>query len=192
MLERLWEIPHIQGQRSPNKTIGGAIMFRIKPHTHQRSTEGSDKCCAHWTQRPHRDWDRTVIECLLWRYRSAVDCCGGRGSGCMRPGYGISPLGGCRHWPHWRAARTYTGLGNRLLKGTNKTLCAPGSRRKEEWAHNRLTQTCLWAGVSNRGVGRGGLLRVRGTLCSSLWMGPLKVVTIIFTTSTIVWHQVKL
>ena len=143
-------------------------MFRIKPHTHQRSTEGSDKCCAHWTQRPHRDWDRTVIECLLWRYRSAVDCCGGRGSGCMRPGYGISHLGGCCHWPHCRAARTYTGLGNRLLKGTNKTLCAPGSRRKEEWAHNRLTQTCLWAGVSNRGVGRGSLLRVRGTVCSSL------------------------
>ena len=28
------------------------------------------------TQRPHRDWDRTVFECLLRRYRSAVDCWG--------------------------------------------------------------------------------------------------------------------
>ena len=26
-------------------------------------------------------------------YGSAVDCCRGRGSGCSRPGYGISPLG---------------------------------------------------------------------------------------------------
>ena len=44
------------------------------------------------------------------------------------------------HKPSWRrsrliphrAARTYTGLGNRLLEGTNRTLCAPGPRRKEQ------------------------------------------------------------
>ena len=37
--------PHVQGQRrSPSKTIGGAkIAFRIKPHTHQRHSEGLDK-----------------------------------------------------------------------------------------------------------------------------------------------------
>ena len=33
---------------------------------------------------------------------------------------------------------------NRLLEGTNKTLCAPGPRRKEHWSHKRLNQTCLW------------------------------------------------
>ena len=27
-----------------------------------------------------------VSECLLWRHRSAVACCGDRGSGCSRPG----------------------------------------------------------------------------------------------------------
>ena len=47
------------------------------------------------------DWtelkDVTVFECLLRRYGSAVDCCRSRGSGCSRPGYGISPLGGGRH-----------------------------------------------------------------------------------------------
>ena len=32
---------------------------------------------------------RTVFECLLWGYGSAVTCCSGRGSGCSRPG----PLG---------------------------------------------------------------------------------------------------
>ena len=46
------------------------------------------------TQRPHRDWDRTVFECLLWRYGSAVDCCRVRDSRCSRPVYGISHLGG--------------------------------------------------------------------------------------------------
>ena len=49
--------------------------------------------------------------------------------------------------PHHRASRTYTGLRNRLLEGTNRTLCAPGPRRKERGPHKRLTQTC-------RGVSR--------------------------------------
>ena len=41
-----------------------------------------------------------------------------------------------------------TGLGIRLLEGTNKTLCAPGPRRKEQWPHRRLSQTCLWVSRS--------------------------------------------
>ena len=49
------------------------------------------------TPKPHRDRARTVFECLLWRYGSAVACHRGRSSGCSRPGYGLSPLGGgCR------------------------------------------------------------------------------------------------
>ena len=45
--------------------------------------------------------------------------------------------------------------GNRLLKGTNKTLCAPGSRKKEQWPHKRLSQTCLWVSrISGRDVGQ--------------------------------------
>ena len=35
--------------------------------------------------------------------------------------------------------------GNRLLEGTNKTLCAPGPRRKEQRPHKRLAHT--WPGV---------------------------------------------
>ena len=34
--------------------------------------------------------------------------------------------------PHHRAARTYTGQGNKLLAGKNRTLCAPGPRKKEQ------------------------------------------------------------
>ena len=49
------------------------------------------------TQWPHRDWDTTVFECLLLRYRSAVDCHRDRGSGWSRHGYGISPLGRGSH-----------------------------------------------------------------------------------------------
>ena len=46
--------------------------------------------------------------------------------------------------------RTFTGLGNRLLEGTNQTLCAPGPRRKEQWPHKRLSQTCLWVSWSSQ------------------------------------------
>ena len=49
------------------------------------------------TEGPHRARDRTAFEHLLGRYRSAVACHRGRGSGCSRPAYGISPLGGGRH-----------------------------------------------------------------------------------------------
>ena len=38
--------------------------------------------------------------------------------------------------------------GNRLLEGRNKTLRMPGPRRKEQWPHKRLTQTCLWVSRS--------------------------------------------
>ena len=45
----------------------------------------------------HRDWARTMSECLVWGYWSAVAYC--RGSGCSRLGYGIHPLGqSVGHW----------------------------------------------------------------------------------------------
>ena len=87
-------IPHIQGQRrSPGKMVGGAkspLESNPKP---ARDAQKSQTNLVHTrTQRPHRDRDRTVFECLLWRYRSSVDCRRGRGSGCSRLGYdGISP-----------------------------------------------------------------------------------------------------
>ena len=75
---RTKEKPQQDGRRDKS-------AFRIKPYTHQRCSKGSNK--------PYRDWDRPVFECLLWRYGPTVGCCRGRVSGCSRPGYGISPLG---------------------------------------------------------------------------------------------------
>ena len=53
-----------------------------------------------------------MFECLLWRYRSAVNFCRGRGSLCSRPGCDISPL---EEIAINRAARIYTGLGKQTL-----------------------------------------------------------------------------
>ena len=66
-----------------------------------------------------------MFECLLQRYRSAVDCCKGRGSG-----YGISPLGGGHHQPHHRAARTYTGLGKQTLGGHKQNFVCTRTQEK--------------------------------------------------------------
>ena len=85
-----------------------------------------------------------VLECLLQRYRSAVACLRGRGSECSRPGCGITLLEEVAINPTIEPPELTQDLGNRPLEDTNKTLCVPVPRRKEQWPHKRLTQTCLW------------------------------------------------
>ena len=79
------------------------------------------------------------------------------------------------------------GWGNRLLEGTNKTMCPPGPRRKEQWPHKRLTQTCLWVSRSLRGgVGQQWPAAGSGTWSAAVHAWDLlKEVAIIFITSTI-------
>ena len=164
------EIPPIQGQRrSPSKTVeGGKSCLESNP-TPARDAQRAQTYPVHTrAQRPDRDWDRTVFECLLQRYGSALDCFRARDSGCSKPWYVISPLGRGHQIPHHRVTRIYTGLGNRLLEGTNKILCTPGPRRKEQWPHKRLTQTCPWVSRSLQWR-RGSVVaccRVGGTECS--------------------------
>ena len=49
----------------------------------------------------------------------------GRVSGCSRPGYGITPLGGGHHYPPppIELLELTQDWENRLLEGTNRTLC---------------------------------------------------------------------
>ena len=69
-------------------------------------------------------------------------------------------------------------------------MCAPGPRRKEQWPHKRLTQTCPWVSRSLwwRGWPAPGLGALKVAVCA--W-DPLKEVTFIFIISTIVWPQVN-
>ena len=70
------KIPYIQGQRrSPSKMGGGAKSHLDSSPLHARDSQRAQisLVCTR-TQRPHRDWARTVFECLLWRYGSAVAC----------------------------------------------------------------------------------------------------------------------
>ena len=67
------EIPHVQEQRrSPSKTVGG-VNSRLESNpipardAQRAQTNPEDPG-------PHRDWDRIVFECLLWRYGLVVLC----------------------------------------------------------------------------------------------------------------------
>ena len=146
------------------------------------------------TQRSHRDWDRTVFECLLWRYGWAMDCCRVSDSGCSRPGYGINPLGGGCPEPHQRATWTYTGLGKQNLGGHKHKLVH--TRTQEKGAVTpQETDPDLPMSVqeffAEAWVG-GGLLAGSGSLSAPVhaW-GLLKEVAIIFINYTIVSPQVK-
>jgi len=116
-----WEMKQMKWSRGPSKIVGGTKSWGTSLESNPLSTRDIQRAQTNLvhtrTQRPHRDGARIVFECLLSRYRSAVACLKGRRSGCSRPGYGISPLGGGRHKPHHRAARTYTGLGKQTLWG---------------------------------------------------------------------------
>ena len=98
-----------------------AWRAQTKSSTHQKNPQRMSQTCL---------W---VFECLLWSYGSAVACYRGRGCRCSRPGYGISPLEGGHHSPKIEPPELTQDWGNRLLEDTNKTLCASGPRRMEQW-----------------------------------------------------------
>ena len=90
--------------------------------------------------------------------------------------------------------RTCTELGKqKLLEDTNKTLWVPGPRRKEQWHHKRVSQTCLWVSLQQTHGLTVTCWGVRGTDYNSpgsmLAQGLLKEVTI---TPTRDWPQAKL
>ena len=169
-------------------------MFRIKPHTHQRCSEGSKKPCAHQDPETPQRLSQNCVECLLWRDESAVACCRHRGSGCSRPGYGISPHGGGCHKPHHRAASTYTGLGKQT-PGENKQNLVCTRIQENRIVTSQETDPDLPLSVleslAEAWVGSwpaAGLGARSAAVCAQ---GILKEVAMIFITSTIVWPQVK-
>ena len=54
----------------------------------------------------------------------------GQGSGYSRPGCGISLPGGSFHYPHHRATRTYTGLGEQTFGGRKQNLVCMRTQEK--------------------------------------------------------------
>ena len=98
-MERLWgATPQPRQRRSPSKMVGVVNShLESNPIPARDAQKAQTNPVLTRTQGPHRDWDRNVLEHLLWRNGSAVDCRRDRGSGYSRLGHGISPLGGGRH-----------------------------------------------------------------------------------------------
>ena len=93
----------------------GEIAFRIKPYTHQRCQEGSNKTlCTPGPRDPtETEPDLTLSVCTSpVEVQVSSDLLQGRDSGCSRPGShracGMSPLGGGHHLPHHRATEQMT------------------------------------------------------------------------------------
>ena len=105
MLDPTKKIPHIQGQRrSLNKTVGGAKSHLESNPIPARDTRGAPtKPCVYQDSVTLQRLSQNCVDCLLWKYRSAVAYCRGRGSGCRNLDHtdcGISPLGGGHHEPY--------------------------------------------------------------------------------------------
>ena len=98
-LEGLWgDIPCPEAKEKPQQDgRRGKFTFRIKPHTCQRRSETSNKPHVH--QDP--ETPQGLSQNCVWVSPEEVWASSGlpqrQGSGCSRPGYGISPLGGGHH-----------------------------------------------------------------------------------------------
>ena len=71
--------------------------IRLLGDGHRNPTIEPQELTQDWGNRLVESSNKILCECLLWKYRSAVAFHKDRGSGCSRPGYGISPLGGGCH-----------------------------------------------------------------------------------------------
>ena len=150
---------------------------RIKLHICQRHLE-----CSSKTLCIPGDSTETEPELPLgvWvspvDYGPAVACHSGGGSGCSRPGCGICPLEGGAINPTIEPPELTQDWGNRLLEGTDKTLCTPRPRRKKQWPHKRLTQTCslVFRSLWWRHGSVVACCRAGGIDCGSACRGPFE------------------
>ena len=152
----------------------GKFAFRIKPHSRRRRSEGSNQPCVH--QDP--ETPRRLRQNYVWVSPMEVWVSSGM---LQRQGLWVQQTW-VWHKPSGRRLLINPTIelpeltqdwGNRLLEGTNRTLCAPLPRRKEQRPHKRLTETC--PGVSRslpwRHVSAVACCRVGGIECTSACMG---------------------
>ena len=183
------QIPHVQGQRrSPNKMVGGAKSWlRIKCHTCQRHSEGSNKTlCAPWDP-TETDPD---LPLSTWVSPAEVPV----SSGLQRQGLWVQQTW-VWHKLAWRRSPLTPPYSHQNLHRIGETGSwraqtkpfvhqDPGERSSDPTCHE-----CPWVSRSLQWR-RGSVVaccRVWGTECGAL----LKEVAVIFIISTMVWPQVK-
>ena len=175
-------------EKPPARWHVGQIVFRIKPHSHHRRSQGSNKNLCAPGDPTENEPD---LPLSVWVSPEEVRVSSGLPQGqrlwVQQPWVWHKPSWRRLPWTPQRAARTHTGLGKQTLGGTNRTLCS-GPRRKEQWPHRRLTQTCPECpGVSSGGSGQRWPAAGWGVLSMAVHARDLlKEVAILFITSTTV------
>ena len=97
-------------------------MFRIKPHAHQRRSEGSSQPCVHQDPGTPQRLRQNCLGASPVEGRVSSGPPQGQGLWVQRTWVWHKPSWRGHHQSHHRAVRTYTGLRKRLLEGTNRTL----------------------------------------------------------------------
>ena len=156
VLEWLWgDTSHPRAKEKPQQDgRRGKINFRIKPHSHQRHSEGSNKCRTH--QDP--ETPQRLRQNCVWMSSVELRDSSKLPQGCGR--LGSSGLGMVQALLEVEAVNSTTeppeltqDWGNRLSEGTNRTCVHqdPGERSTDptrDWPS--LANEC--PGVSGRGV----------------------------------------
>ena len=130
-LEWLWgDTPCPRAKEKPRKTVGGAkSCLESNPIPTRDAQRAQTNLGCKRTQRRHRDWDRIVLECILWGMGQQWTA-GGAGA------LGAVDLG--RHKPSWRRlpltyqrdTKTYKGLGKQTLAGHKQNLVCTWTQEK--------------------------------------------------------------
>ena len=167
------DTPHPRAKEKPQQDgRRGKTAFRSKPHTRQRCLEGSNKTlCSPGDPQSLSQTCLCMFEYLLPRCGTAVACHGGRGSGCSRSGYGISPQEEVAINPMIELSELTLDWGNRLLEGTNKTVCT--RTQGKEAVTPQETDPDLPVSVQKSPAEHGSAVaccRVGGTECSRAGM----------------------
>ena len=173
-----------KGREAPTRPQEGKIEFRIKPHTHQRYSEGSNKPCAHQDPETPQRLTQNSVCVSPEEVRVSSGLLWGQGLWVQqtwlwhKPSWRKSPL------THQRDARTYTGLGKQTLGGHKQNPVHTRTQEKGEVTPirdlSRLAQEC--PGVSGRGMGWWWPVAGLGPLSVALHAWDLqKEVAVIFT-----------
>ena len=159
---RAKEKPQEDGRRD-------AIKFRIKPHTHQRHLEGSNKPCVH--QNPEAPRRQTELCLSILRRGMSQQWPAARTGalGAVDLGMAEALLEEIAINPTTEPPEHTHDSGNGLLEGTNRTLCAPGPSTRG-WP--RPAHGC--PGVSGGDIGRWWPAAWLGTEGNSTYMGPFE------------------
>ena len=128
------KIPHVQGQRrSPSKTVGGVKShLESNPIPSRNAQRAQTNLCVPGPRDPTETEPELCLSVSCESTGQQWPATGAGALGAVDLGMGRALLEEVAINPTIELPELTQEWGNRFLEGTNKTLCAPGPRRKEQ------------------------------------------------------------